>query len=176
MSKKLRELQSKKSAAAQEKTSLLQAASSILDKAATDNRDLSEAEAAEFARLKGESDAKSAEIERLQAMIDLEQEISAATAAAGSVVILSGNGSDIVVEDNAAKDPKLGFKNFGDYASAVFKAALPGNAPDPRLLPLRSAAAPTTYGNEGAGADGGFLVPPEFSKDIFMLSLDDEPN
>lgn len=175
MSKKLRELQSKKSAAAQEKTSLLQAASTILDKAATENRDLLDAEAAEFTRLKGASDAKSAEIERLQAMIDLEQEISAASAVAGSVVILSGNGSDIVVgEENSAKDPKLGFRNFGDYASSVFKAALPGNAPDPRLLPLRSAAVPTTYGNEGAGADGGFLVPPEFSKDIFMLSLDDE--
>lgn len=174
MSKKLRELQSKKSAAAQEKTSLLQAASTLLDKASLENRDLSEAEAAEFARLKGSADGKSAEIERLQAMIDLEQEISAASAAAGSVVILSGNGSDIAVEDKAAKDPKLGFKNFGDYASAVFKAALPGHAPDPRLIPLRSAAAPTTYGGEGVGTDGGFLVPPEFSKDIFMLSLDDE--
>ena len=34
-----------------------------------------------------------------------------------------------------------------------------------------SAAAPGTVSNEGAGADGGFSVPPAYSQDIFKLSL-----
>ena len=34
------------------------------------------------------------------------------------------------------------------------------------------AAAPTTYGNEGSGQDGGFLVPPEFGREVFRHSLE----
>jgi len=36
------------------------------------------------------------------------------------------------------------------------------------------AAAPSTYGSEGVGQDGGFLVPPEYSRDIFNLSLTED--
>ena len=36
------------------------------------------------------------------------------------------------------------------------------------------AAAPGTFGGEGVGADGGFLVPPAFSSDIFTLALTDD--
>jgi HK97 family phage major capsid protein len=57
-----------------------------------------------------------------------------------------------------------GFFNFGDFARAV-KGANPkfGGEVDNRLL--RNASA-STYGNEGAGQDGGFLVPPDYRADI----------
>ncbi len=174
MSKKLRELQAKKSAVAQEKVDLLNSASSLLDRADAEGRDLNEDEGRDFVRLKANADLKGTEIERIQTAIDLEQERIAAQAAAGSVVVLAGNGNDITVEDRSALDKSAGFRNFGEFARAVFQASLPGNAPDGRLLTQRLAAAPTVYGSETAGADGGFLVPPQFAKDIFTLSLDDE--
>ena len=169
MSKKLRALQAKKSAVAQEKVDLLNSASTLLDKADAEGRDLNDDEGREFARLKANADLKGTEIERLQAAIDLEQERIAAQAAAGSVVVLAGNGQDITLEDRGALDQSAGFRNFGEFARAVFQASLPGNAPDGRLLTQRLAAAPTVYGSETAGADGGFLVPPQFAKDIFTL-------
>ncbi|MDA8095580.1 MAG: phage major capsid protein [Betaproteobacteria bacterium] len=174
MNKKLRELQAKKAAAAQEKLAALQSASAILDKAASENRDLTDTEKADFDRFKAVAEGRNGEIGRIEAQIDLETEMLAAQAAAGAVAVIAGNGSTAVVEDRAAADPKAGFKNFGEYARSVHHAAMPGNGVDQRLIPLRGAVAPGVAGSEAAGADGGFLVPPEFAKDIFMLSLDEE--
>ncbi len=172
MSKKLRELQSKKAAAAQAKVDSLKSASAILDASA--DRDMTDAEQADFTKFKAVADGKGAEIERIQAAIDLEQEMIAASASADYVLILPGSGADVVVTERSAADPKAGYANFGEYARTVFHAGLAGNAPDQRLLPLRHAAAPGTFGGESTGADGGFLIPPQFAKDIFQLSLDDE--
>ena len=36
------------------------------------------------------------------------------------------------------------------------------------------AAAPTTYGNEGSGADGGFAIPPAFGTEIWRHSLEED--
>lgn len=52
------------------------------------------------------------------------------------------------------------FKSLGDFAMAV-KDATRGRV-DPRLI----VNAPSTYGSEGVGADGGFAVPPDFRKEI----------
>jgi HK97 family phage major capsid protein len=67
---------------------------------------------------------------------------------------------------NHAELGKGGFKNFGDFASKVMAGSNP-TAPkvDPRLI----VDAPTTYGNEGVGADGGFSVPSEFRNEIMKL-------
>lgn len=53
---------------------------------------------------------------------------------------------------------RRGFSNMGDFARHVMSAARPGGSVDPRLL----VDAPSTFGSEGVGADGGFAVPPEF--------------
>lgn len=174
MSKKLRELQASKAAAATAKVESLKAAGALLDKAHAEGRDLTDAEQADFNKFRAAADEKSADIERLQASIDLEQELVSASASAGSVVVIPGNAEGINVTDNVTKDPKCGFKSFGEYARSVRMAALPGNAPEQRLMPLRNAATPGVYGGEGTGADGGFLVPPQFAKDIYTLSLDEE--
>lgn len=59
------------------------------------------------------------------------------------------------------KDRKCGFHDFGEFANAVARAnnRVDGTV-DPRLRSIQNA--PTTYGNESTGADGGFLVPPDF--------------
>ncbi|RWQ16100.1 phage major capsid protein [Mesorhizobium sp.] len=60
-------------------------------------------------------------------------------------------------------DPRGGFRNFGEFAASVRSGSIQGNQPDQRLMNAAS-----TYGNEGTGADGGFLVPPEFSREIMV--------
>ena len=61
---------------------------------------------------------------------------------------------------------KGGYKSFGEFARAVRAGSVPGASLDQRLQ-----AAATTYGNEGTGADGGFLVPTEFRRDIWQKVL-----
>lgn len=53
-----------------------------------------------------------------------------------------------------------GWESFGAWSAAV-KAAGTNSGVDKRL-----AAAATTYGSEGANADGGFAVPPDFRTEI----------
>lgn len=72
--------------------------------------------------------------------------------------------SDINTEDNIYKDPNLGFKNYGDCAQAVYKAAT-GGGYDQRLSVIASGnpelqAAGLRQNN---GPEGGFLVPPAFA-------------
>lgn len=66
---------------------------------------------------------------------------------------------------NLLKDPKRGFRHFGEFAHAVINK----QESDPRLRII--ASAPTTFGDEGTGADGGFAVPPEFEREIFTIFL-----
>ena len=63
-----------------------------------------------------------------------------------------------IIEDRG----KWGWHHLGDFASAVRAASRYGGMVDPRLV----ANAPTTYGSEGVGADGGFAVPPDFRSAI----------
>lgn len=76
-------------------------------------------------------------------------------------------------------DPRLtaNFRSMGEFSQAVFNAR--GGHIDPRLEMIRNA--PTTYGQESVGADGGFAVPPAFRTAIMekvmgensLLSLTD---
>lgn len=72
-------------------------------------------------------------------------------------------------EPQLLEDPKRGFRHFGEYCGAVRQSARRGADTDERLRII--AAAPTTFGSEGTGADGGFAMPPEFSREIWMWSL-----
>lgn len=57
---------------------------------------------------------------------------------------------------------RWGWRSMGEFASAVRSASRQGGYVDPRLV--HNAA--TTYGNEGAGADGGYMIPPDFRQSI----------
>ena len=63
-----------------------------------------------------------------------------------------------------------GFKHFGEFCQTVMRAGVKGGPVDPRLY----FAAPTTYGQEGVGADGGYAVPPDFRQAIMQLVQSEE--
>lgn len=107
-------------------------------------------------------EAARAEAERLTAAIEQEQ---AAIEAERTLVLPEG----AVIENlgpNVQNDPKRGFAHFGEYLGAVRTAAIRPSAVDERLM---IGAAATSYANEGVGADGGFLVPPSYSSEIFSV-------
>jgi HK97 family phage major capsid protein len=68
------------------------------------------------------------------------------------------------------RDPKdvktHGFDSFGMFAQMVHVAQIDeGRGGDAARERLNNAA--TTYGNEGTGGDGGFVVPPDFRNQIW---------
>jgi hypothetical protein len=70
-----------------------------------------------------------------------------------------------IVTDHREADPRRGFGSLGEFMQAVYQADKPGQSPDSRLLIGGiGAAAPSNYSNEASGQDGGFLVPPQFSR------------
>lgn len=148
MNKTIRALQARKAAA-------VDAAKALNAKAGAEDRDFTAEEQAEY-------DGYMAEATSLENRIAREISLAEAQVAAGDAL-------GVQVDENVAADPKRGFKSYGDFAQTVRAAARPGVQPDQRLL--IGAAAPTTFGNESNGADGGFLVPPEFARDIWTLSL-----
>lgn len=148
MSKKIRELQARKA-------TLVTAMRAITDKAAAENREPTAEEIQAFDKHKADLGGIDAAIDREQALIAAESSVSVRP------------GAVIEVSDNLAQDPKLGFKSFGEYAMAVKNAGVPNGSTDARF-----AAAPSLFSGEGSGADGGFLVPPEYARDIFTLSLE----
>lgn len=67
---------------------------------------------------------------------------------------------------NTAKSEKVaGFSSFGEQLQAIIRSANPATSPDPRLLALQQRGIPAG-GGEQVPADGGFLVAPEFSREI----------
>ena len=161
MSKKLRELQTRKAG-------LIKEARALTERASAESRDMSEEETTAFDTLKGRIDAASAAIDREAALIAEEAQM------AMSVEVPSG--ALISVSESRAADPRHGFQSLGEFMQAVYQAEKPGQSLDERLLigGGRGAAAPGAYGNEASGQDGGFLVPPQFSQDIFRLSLGED--
>lgn len=156
MSKQLREFQSRKS-------TLVKEARSLTDRAAADGRDMTDEEVTAFDALRTRIDAASLAIDREAALIADEARISV-TSVMGPIVT-----------DNREADPKRGFGSVGEFMQAVYQADKPGKSIDARLLLGGiGAAAPTNFSNEAVGQDGGFLVPPQFSQEIFKLSLGED--
>jgi HK97 family phage major capsid protein len=160
MSKKLRELQARK-------TQLVESARAIADGAAKENRDMTEEEGKNFDVIMGEKGQVSqvnAAIDRENMAIRQQQLIDAETAVESSRIVS--------VRDLRENDPKRGFNNFGEYAKAVYYSSLQGGTVDDRLL--IGAAVPGTFGSEGVGQDGGFAIPPDYAKEIYMMSLGED--
>jgi len=168
MSKKLRELQARKSEHLKAAATAIANAQGVLDIAAAANRDLTDDEKTVFDKHQISVKTIKGQIDHVQAQIDLEQDRIATEAQIGSPEPGRISGG----HDRREDDPKHGFSSLGEYARAVYQDSLSGGRPDERLL--IGAAAPTSYGGEGAGQDGGFLVPPEFSSTIFTLSLGED--
>lgn len=63
-----------------------------------------------------------------------------------------------------------GFRSQGEFFAAVLASSAKGGTIDPRLI----SNAPTTYGQEGVGADGGFAVPPDYRTAIIQKVLGED--
>lgn len=74
-------------------------------------------------------------------------------------------------QPRAADAGRDGFESFGHFAIAVRNAA---NKQNPQLDPRLIRNAPSTFGSEGVGADGGILVPTDFRTDIQRLVFGDD--
>lgn len=147
----------------QQKGRAVDSARALLDAADADNhRALTDTEEAEFTRLESEIASLTKRVEREQALA--EQERAATAIDIGAGIITGGH-------PRVLDDPKRGFASFGEFSMAVAAAGQPGARMIDERLSLM-AAAPTTYGNEGSGQDGGFLVPPEFGREVFRHSLE----
>jgi len=141
------------------------AATAITDKAAGEARDLSADETTAF-------DKHAAEIRSIRAAIEREDMLAEAAAAAG-VMTVEDASSIRVSGPRLLEDPKRGFSSFGEYLQAIKREGTNfTNASDERLRII--AAAPTTFGSEISGADGGFAVPPQFARDIWTLGLTED--
>jgi len=138
----------------------------INDKAAAEARDLTAEEIVAFDEHKAKAAAAKAAIDR-EVALELEE---AGLNADRTVDI--GAARTIETKNNADADEKHGFKSMGEFLGAVMRGSVRNGAVDKRLT--IEASAPGTFGGEGVGADGGFLVPPAFSKNIFQLSLTDD--
>ena len=123
-------------------------------------------QAADVTALTDQIKAINSQIKQAEFLADEEAGMSAA----GHVVIPAA--ASIRVSENLELDPQRGFASLGDYLLAV-KRGSERNATLDRRLTI-GAAAPGTFGSEGVGADGGFLVPPSFSASIFTLALTDD--
>lgn len=160
MSKNLRALQQRKASAVAQMRAMADASAET---------EMTAEQTAQFDTLRAQVGDLNAAIEREQALIDAERTV--ATDARGAVVI--PDNARVEVSDNRELDNTRGFRTFGEFARSVRAASMgSGRNMDERLL--IGAAAPTTFGNEAGGADGGFLVPPQFANDIFTLSLEED--
>lgn len=168
---------------------IIASSQAILDRAEAEKRDLTDDETREVDGLTSEFDR-------------LEREIGSRTRVAAQVAMLQAPAGRKTAPDEADSDdgeaaqaprpgrpanaaqavyasPRaaaangtFGFRNFGEFAVAV-KNGNPKFGMDPDVRLLRNATA-TTYSNEGSGADGGFLVPPEFRQAILTRAFGDQ--
>lgn len=76
----------------------------------------------------------------------------------------NAGGRRTVPAEPRADNARMGFRSFGTFAQAVSNHYR-GIVTD-EVTRLRNVA--TTYGGEGVGVDGGFLVPPSFSTEIYQ--------
>ena len=142
MSKQMRELQARKS-------TLVKEARSLTDRAAADNRDMSDEEVSAFDALKARIESASAAIDREASLIAEEAQMA----------MHQPRSAHVTVTDNRQADPMHGFQSVGEFMQAVYQAEKPGKSLDDRLLigGGRGAVAPGSFANEASGQDGGFL-------------------
>jgi HK97 family phage major capsid protein len=68
-------------------------------------------------------------------------------------------------------DNRGGFPSFASFLGAVAIGSQDARRVDERLI----ANAPTTYGTEGSGPDGGFSVPPDYRREIWSTVEAESP-
>lgn len=143
----------------------------IVNKAQAEERDLTDEEQAELEKVDGDYKAAKRQLDHLER---IESQTAQLQAGAGRKTepnpIAPQNQAPTPAPANSritvigpSDKGKYGFNSFGQFAQAVKNAHPAMGVPvDPRLIQN----APSTYSTEGVGADGGFLVPPDFRTEI----------
>ena len=147
------------------KASLVAQATAISTKARDEGRDFSAEEQTSFDALQAKITAANAAIER--------EDFLAANAVTEKALEVRDEAVITGGAPRVEQDPRRGFRSFGDFARTVKAAGVNFTNPSDQRLRI-GAAAPTTFGSEASGADGGFAVPPEFSKEIMTLALGED--
>ncbi len=163
----------------QEKLNTLTAsAKSIQDAADKEQRQLTAEEEQEVAGIFAAFETTELEIKRRERIAALESKVQAPAQrvtepATGTPAPLAPNAALPRVtggENVAAKSGTAGFRSMGEFSLAVRNAV--GGSVDPRLRVLN--AAPSTQSQEAQGADGGYLVPPDFRTAIVQKVMGED--
>jgi HK97 family phage major capsid protein len=163
---------------------LKDSANNIQARADAEKRDLTEDETKEIEQIFAAFEGVEADIERRQKIGDINartatpngrktaaNDVETEEAAPSAVVVVKNLPNNKVFQNARQADAgKWGFRSAGEYLAAVVKSSARGATPDPRLI----ANAPTTFGSEGVGADGGFAVPPDFRQQIIIKVLGED--
>lgn len=173
MSAKIRALQAQKAAAID--------AMRALSNGLADGTEFTPEQKAQFDQFKATAATAQGAIDREQELAVLEAGLTRtdpqqpnAPNAGTTATIPAGT---ILVTENITLDPKRGFKSKGEFFKAVKNAAFAqqnGQATDRRLTMQAAAPGNGTTMNESSGADGAFAIPPEFSTEIWRLSIEGE--
>jgi HK97 family phage major capsid protein len=154
-------------------------ATTIQNTADNEKRDLTKEEQEKLEGVFAEFEKTEKDIERrtrLQAITERTTASAGRRAAPNPVIVDNDDGSVVEVSrvdaarSTAAGRARWGWQQFGDFVVAVKDACHPsGGRVDDRLV-----NAPTSYGNEGIGADGGFAVPPAYRTEIMSKVTGDD--
>lgn len=164
--------------------SLVEQARTIKASADAEHRPMSSEESAQFSAILDAVDSTKAEIAQSERLLALETEIQSpsarrtqpdgerpAAAAAPTPQGAPSHGRPLVTGGlpSGTTQGAWGFRSLGEFAIIV-KAAVRGHI-DPRLA---ANAAPSTWGSEGVGEDGGFAVPPDMRTEILSKVMGEE--
>jgi HK97 family phage major capsid protein len=145
-------------------------ADAIRNKAVEEDRDLTDDETDQILALDEQQDVLG---KRIQALTPKRApgQGRRTTAEVGNSNAEGAGGTRRAIPATARDSARFGFSNLGEFALAVRKKKF-GDFENESVKKLVAAA--TTYGNEGTGGDGGDLVPPEFSREIWQKVLAEE--
>lgn len=143
-------------------------AQALQAKADEEERTLSEEERARIESLLKEAEDAQAEAERrykLECFVDrLEEPVPAKSRISQPGELPPALDPVPAVARDRKEEGKLGWRNFGEFALAVRDASTPSRARFDERLRIAAAASGL---QQAVGSEGGFLIPPTFSVDIW---------
>jgi HK97 family phage major capsid protein len=151
-------------------------AEAITTTASAELRDMTDEEGAELDRILNEAKTVGANRERIIRLDEFSSTLSASLGRRTDPddVVAAGEkpGRKVFAQPRNPEDKSNhGFPSFGQFAKSVMLASRRSNPTvDPRLV----SNAPTSYGQEGVGEDGGFAVPPDFRSSIMRAIQGEE--
>lgn len=161
---------------------LKDAGNNIQARADAEKRDLTADEQEEIKQIFASFEAVEADIERREQLDAMNAKISQPAGRKTNPEVqeedepaqpqarTSGKHKPIFATPRTTDANKWGFRSQAEFFNAVVKSSAKGAQTDPRLI----ANAPTTFGSEGVGADGGFAVPPDFRNTIIQKVMGED--